>query len=78
MAGKSAKTTKKQKVTREEEKVKPSKKLVIKNVAFEATKKELQEVLGRTGGLVKVRMPKKVGGGHRGFGFAEFTNKEDA
>ena len=76
---KGRKEVKKQRA-KEEEKIAPSKKLIIKNVAFEASKKELQEVLGRTGGLRKVRMPKKVGGtgGHRGFGFAEFGSKEEA
>ena len=81
MAGKTGKKERKvekQKKPKEEEKIAPSQKLIIKNVAFEATKKELQEVMGRTGGLRKVRMPKKVGGGHKGFGFAEYGSKEEA
>ena len=34
----------------------------------------------RSGGLKRVRLPKKAGGGggHRGFGFAEFASIEEA
>ncbi len=46
---------------------KVSNKLVVHNVAFEATKKELTELFGAYGQLKTVRLPvKKFGGSHRG------------
>jgi len=57
---------------------KASTKLLIKNVPFEATKKELRDYLSTFGQLKRVALPKKFGGGHRGFAFAEFTTKQEA
>jgi multiple RNA-binding domain-containing protein 1 len=42
-----------------------SNKLIVKNLAFEATDKDLRELFKQYGSLKKVRMPKKVGGNHR-------------
>lgn len=56
-----------------------STKLLIKNLAFEATKKDLQSLFKEAGQVKKVRLPKKAGGHtHRGFGFVEFVTVEDA
>ncbi|XP_014277556.2 probable RNA-binding protein 19 [Halyomorpha halys] len=55
-------------------------KIVVRNVPFQATVKEIGDLF-RTFGEVKfVRLPKKlVGTGpHRGFGFVEFISKNDA
>jgi multiple RNA-binding domain-containing protein 1 len=52
-------------------------KLMVRNVPFEATRKELLQLFGSFGQLKKVRLPKKFDGTHRGFAFVEFlTNKE--
>ena len=47
-------------------------KLVARNVAFEATEREVREVFRTFGELKSVRLPKKVTGSHRGFAFVEF------
>jgi len=47
-------------------------------LAFECTEKDIKELFKQYGVLKKVRIPKKVGGSHRGFGFAEFISHEDA
>ena len=58
--------------------VKPTTKLMVKNIAFEATKKELRDLFSPFGNIKSVRLPKKFSGGHRGFGFVEFLSKEEA
>jgi multiple RNA-binding domain-containing protein 1 len=61
------------------EKVKPSAKLLVRNVAFEANKKEIRELFSAFGELKSVRLPVKQGGkGHRGFAFIEFLTEEEA
>ncbi|RKP38577.1 hypothetical protein BJ085DRAFT_19348, partial [Dimargaris cristalligena] len=55
-----------------------STKLVIRNVAFEATKKELRELLSNYGQLKSIRLPSKMDGSHRGFAFAEFLTLQEA
>jgi len=58
---------------------KPSNKLIIKNVPFEANKKELRKLFSTFGEIKSVRLPWKRGGGqHQGFGFIEFLTKEEA
>ena len=47
-------------------------KLVARNVAFEATEREVRDVFKTFGELKSVRLPKKVTGSHRGFAFVEF------
>ncbi|CAL8070382.1 unnamed protein product [Calicophoron daubneyi] len=65
--------------TDESEKPAPTKPvLLVRNVPFQATLKELTELFQPIGGLLKVRMPKKPSGGHRGFTFLEFTNIDQA
>ncbi|XP_046390578.1 probable RNA-binding protein 19 [Ischnura elegans] len=55
-------------------------KILVRNIPFEATVKEVTELFQTFGDLKSVRLPKKlVGtGSHRGFGFVEFLTKADA
>ncbi|KAF3764558.1 RNA-binding domain-containing protein [Cryphonectria parasitica EP155] len=53
-------------------------KIVIKNLAFEASKTDLRRLLGTYGKLRVVRIPKKFGNSSRGFAFAEFESPRDA
>ena len=53
-------------------------KLLVKNLAFEATSSELKEVFQNYGEVKSVRLPTKTSGGHRGFAFIEFISHEDA
>ena len=53
-------------------------KLAVKNIAFEATRKELRELFGSFGPLKSVRLPRKFDGAHRGFAFVEFMTKHDS
>ncbi|KAI8974376.1 hypothetical protein BDB01DRAFT_807206 [Pilobolus umbonatus] len=53
-------------------------KLVVRNVPFEATDKDLRELFGTYGQLKSLRMPKKFNGGHRGFAFIDFVTKQEA
>ncbi|KAI9259083.1 hypothetical protein BY458DRAFT_541272 [Sporodiniella umbellata] len=53
-------------------------KLVVRNVPFEATDKDLRELFGTYGQLKSLRMPKKFAGGHRGFAFLDFLTKQEA
>jgi multiple RNA-binding domain-containing protein 1 len=46
---------------------------VVRNVPFEATRKELRELLSAFGELTSIRLPKKFDGKHRGFAFADFV-----
>ncbi|KAL4495586.1 hypothetical protein ABPG72_014055 [Tetrahymena utriculariae] len=55
-----------------------STKLVIRNLAFECTKKEVRDLLKVYGEVKSVRLPKKMNGQHRGFAFAEFSSAEEA
>ncbi|KAI5807657.1 hypothetical protein DFH27DRAFT_547203 [Peziza echinospora] len=53
-------------------------KLIVKNLAFEASKKDIQRLLEPYGQLRTVRLPKKFGGPSRGFAFADFTTAKEA
>lgn len=57
-----------------------SAKIMVRNVPFEASQKEVRELFQTFGQLKTVRLPKKMAtvGRHRGFGFVEFMTKEDA
>ncbi|VDQ01715.1 unnamed protein product [Trichobilharzia regenti] len=57
---------------------KPNKIVIVRNVPFQATQKELVELFQPIGGLVNVRLPKKATGGHRGFAFIEFDTLDKA
>ncbi len=53
-------------------------KLLVKNLAFEATRDDLRQLFGAFGKLRNVRLPRKQGGSGRGFGFVEFASAADA
>mmetsp|Transcript_11802 Transcript_11802/g.24906 ORF Transcript_11802/g.24906 Transcript_11802/m.24906 type:complete len:923 (-) Transcript_11802:15-2783(-) len=55
-----------------------SKKLMVRNVPFQATRKEILQLFGTYGHLKKVRLPKKFDGTHRGFAFVEFLTSQEA
>ncbi|OIR58448.1 MAG: polyadenylate binding protein 2 [Amphiamblys sp. WSBS2006] len=61
-----------------EKKESTAKKLVVKNVAFEAEEQELKEFFKNFAQVKRLRLPKKCSGGHRGFCFVEFKTNEDA
>ena len=53
-------------------------KLLVKNLAFEATRNDLRELFGAFGQIKSVRIPRKFDGGTRGFGFVDFLTREEA
>ena len=55
-----------------------STKLIVRNVPFEATEREVRELFKAFGKLKRVRLPRKADGSHRGFGFVEFLTKQEA
>ncbi len=58
-----------------------SAKILVRNIPFEASKREVKELFQTFGELKTVRLPKKFSssqGEHRGFGFVEFTTKDSA
>lgn len=57
---------------------KPSTKIIVRNVPFQATRTEILQLFGSFGQLKTVRLPKKYDGGHRGFAFVEFTGAKEA
>jgi multiple RNA-binding domain-containing protein 1 len=53
-------------------------KLMVRNLAFEATKRDLTELFSAFGTLKTVRLPKKFDGTGRGFAFVEFITHAEA
>ncbi|CAL8464375.1 g3910 [Coccomyxa elongata] len=53
-------------------------KLVVRNVAFEATRKDLAALFAPFGQIKSCRLPKKFDGNHRGFAFVDFLTKQEA
>eukprot|EP00794_Sanderia_malayensis_P013983 gene13983-15441_t len=53
-------------------------KILVRNIPFEATKKEVQQLFGAFGEIKTLRLPKKMTGSHRGFAFVDFLTKQDA
>jgi multiple RNA-binding domain-containing protein 1 len=53
-------------------------KIIVRNVAFEATKKDLKTLFAPFGQLKSLRQPRKFDGQHRGFAFVEMTTKAEA
>lgn len=53
-------------------------KIIVRNVAFEATTQEIRELFAAFGQLKRVRMPKKFDGKHRGFAFVDFLTEQEA
>ncbi|CAA7406840.1 unnamed protein product [Spirodela intermedia] len=59
-----------------DEKDKSSTKLIVRNVAFEATEKELRQLFSSFGQVRKLRLPKRIDN-HRGFAFVEYVTKQE-
>ncbi|POS84227.1 hypothetical protein EPUL_004616 [Erysiphe pulchra] len=53
-------------------------KIIVKNLPFEATKKDIRILFGAFGKLRSVRLPKKFDQSTRGFAFADFVNSREA
>ncbi|XP_074526103.1 putative RNA-binding protein 19 [Halichoeres trimaculatus] len=55
-------------------------KILVRNVPFQATVREIRELFCTFGELKTVRLPKKAAGSgnHRGFGFIDFLTKQEA
>ncbi|KAK1830000.1 putative multiple RNA-binding domain-containing protein [Podospora conica] len=53
-------------------------KLIIKNLPFEMSKKEVRELFSNYGKLISIRIPKKFDQSSRGFAFAEFSTPKEA
>lgn len=53
-------------------------KIIVRNIAFEATSKDVRELFAAFGQLKVVRMPKKFNHQHRGFAFIEFLTAQEA
>ena len=53
-------------------------KLIVRNLAFQATEYELKSLFSAFGTVKRVRIPKKMGGVHRGFAFVEFSTVQEA
>uniref|UniRef100_A0A3P9KUU6 Probable RNA-binding protein 19 n=1 Tax=Oryzias latipes TaxID=8090 RepID=A0A3P9KUU6_ORYLA len=62
------------------EKKQTGSKILVRNVPFQATVREIRELFCTFGELKTVRLPKKAAGSgnHRGFGFVDFITKQDA
>jgi len=53
-------------------------KIIIKNLPFEASKKDVHNLFNSYGHLRAVRLPRKFDNTRKGFAFAEFTSSRDA
>ncbi|KAF3939845.1 Nucleolin [Dactylella cylindrospora] len=56
----------------------PGTKIIIKNLAFEVSEKQIRSLFGQYGKLRSVRVPKKFNRTSRGFGFAQFVSTREA
>eukprot|EP00177_Eucheuma_denticulatum_P008066 GFKZ01014694.1.p1 GENE.GFKZ01014694.1~~GFKZ01014694.1.p1 ORF type:complete len:951 (+),score=200.65 GFKZ01014694.1:63-2915(+) len=59
-------------------KTKAGPKLMVRNVAFQATKQDIKQLFSSFGMLKNVRIPRRMDGTHRGFAFVEFASKNEA
>ncbi|KAI9509908.1 hypothetical protein F5148DRAFT_1183792 [Russula earlei] len=53
-------------------------KVLVKNIPFEATRKDIKELFGAHGQLKSVRVPKRFDRRARGFAFLEFVTRHEA
>jgi multiple RNA-binding domain-containing protein 1 len=53
-------------------------KLVVRNLAFEATKRDISELFASFGQVKSIRIPKRADGRHRGFAFVDFLTHAEA
>ncbi|KAK6338942.1 Multiple RNA-binding domain-containing protein 1 [Orbilia brochopaga] len=56
----------------------PGTKIIIKNLAFEVSEKQIRSLFGQYGKLRSVRVPRKFNRTSRGFGFAQFVSTREA
>ncbi|KAG9455284.1 hypothetical protein H6P81_008188 [Aristolochia fimbriata] len=70
-------TKKEGEALKKSEKDKSTTKLIVRNVAFEATEKDLRQLFSPFGQIKSLRLPMKMGG-HRGFAFVEYVTKQEA
>ncbi|XP_041084214.1 probable RNA-binding protein 19 isoform X2 [Polyodon spathula] len=65
---------------KQQSKKQTSSKILVRNVPFQASVREVRELFSTFGELKTVRLPKKMSGTgtHRGFGFVDFLTKQDA
>eukprot|EP01006_Ploeotia_vitrea_P049046 TRINITY_DN67305_c8_g4_i2.p1 TRINITY_DN67305_c8_g4~~TRINITY_DN67305_c8_g4_i2.p1 ORF type:complete len:539 (+),score=308.43 TRINITY_DN67305_c8_g4_i2:115-1731(+) len=73
----SSNDTKKRKRVSDSSNEAKSTKIIVKNVPFQATPKELRELFGTFGQIKALRLPRKFDGQHRGFAFVEFVTKQE-
>ncbi|XP_055803603.1 multiple RNA-binding domain-containing protein 1-like [Solanum dulcamara] len=69
--------TKKDQLPNRAENDESSTKLLVRNVAFEATEKDLRQLFSPFGQIKSLRLPMRFGN-HRGFAFVEFVTKQEA
>jgi len=56
-------------------------KILVRNLPFQASRKEVRQLFATFGELRTLRVPKKIGAGdnnHRGFGFVDYISRSDA
>ncbi|KAF6004111.1 RNA binding motif protein 19 [Cyanidiococcus yangmingshanensis] len=53
-------------------------KLIVKNIAFEASKRELRQLFGSFGHLKSLRLPRKFDGSGRGFCFLDYATPQES
>lgn len=79
----SSKATKINTRKKQEEKKQTSSKILVRNVPFQADRKEIMSLFKTFGELKSIRLPKKFStngqsGAHRGFAFVDFITQQDA
>ena len=57
---------------------KPGTKLVVRNLAFEATRQDVLNLFTALGEVKSCRLPRKFDGSHRGFAFVDFASAAEA
>ena len=55
-----------------------SRRLIVKNIPFEATTDEVRALFKSFASVTRVRLPRKMDGSHRGYGFVDFVSSEEA
>jgi multiple RNA-binding domain-containing protein 1 len=55
-----------------------STKIVVRNVAFQASKSDIRSLFSSFGAVKSVRIPKQMNGKHRGFAFVDFLTEQEA
>ena len=53
-------------------------KLIIRNIPFEASKKDIKQLFSAFGTIKALRIPTKLDNSHRGFGFIEFQTRQES